>query len=84
MYATLGDLPPIPDVLEIRRVRTEPYRRRGFGNAMTLATLHTAREEGWQTAVLQASPEGQAVYRHLGFETAGSFTEHSITPAHFT
>lgn len=42
-------------------------RRRGIGAATTLASLHAARAEGYDLAVLTSSPMGQGVYERLGF-----------------
>jgi GNAT superfamily N-acetyltransferase len=50
------------------------FRRRGLGRLVSLAALHAARDEGCEHGVLQSSPEGEPVYRALGFREHCRFT----------
>lgn len=54
----------------------ERYRKRGFGRAMTETLLAAAKEAGAGLAVLQASAEGEPVYRRAGFMPCGFFVEY--------
>ncbi len=56
------------------------YQGRGFGTAVTAAALQLGRDCGAPAAVLQASSQGEPVYRRLGFAVCGQFTEHPLPP----
>jgi ribosomal protein S18 acetylase RimI-like enzyme len=51
-------------------VRPE-YRRRGIGRSLVLGACQVAREAGCTHAVLNATPEGELLYRTVGFERLG-------------
>jgi GNAT superfamily N-acetyltransferase len=56
-------------VAGIYHVATLPGARgRGFGTALTLTATRAARELGYRTAILTASPAGYRLYQRLGFE----------------
>ena len=62
-------------VIGIYDVSTRPaYRGRGLGRFVTLAPLLNARNEGYKTAVLQASEMGAPIYENIGLESVGTFT----------
>lgn len=56
----------------------ESHRRRGIAGALVMRCLQDARDEGWQTAVLQASEGGQRVYARLGFQVIGRYSEYGL------
>ena len=53
-----------------------PFRRRGYGTAMTLRPLLDAKRLGARRVILQASEEGAPVYRRIGFEALATVTEY--------
>jgi ribosomal protein S18 acetylase RimI-like enzyme len=56
------------------------HRRRGRASALMRAALGIAVDAGIGTAVLQASTQGEAIYRRLGFRVVGEFVEHTLRP----
>lgn len=57
----------------IYAVTTLPaYRNRGLGRAITLHAMNAARQAGYTTSILFATPSGLPVYKKLGFETVSS------------
>lgn len=55
-----------------------PFRRRGYGSALMSAAFDLALANAHPIVVLQASAEGEHMYRTLGFHTAGAYVEHPI------
>jgi len=52
----------------IANMSTDPaYRRRGYGRAALVALLAWLRSTGITTVDLHATPDGEALYRSLGF-----------------
>jgi len=47
------------------------FRRRGIGRALIMAACRVARERGCTHAVLNATPDGELLYRSVGFERLG-------------
>jgi GNAT superfamily N-acetyltransferase len=52
-----------------------PARRQGYGTALTLAAVAAARELGCSSLTLNATGEGEPLYRSVGFESLG----HGVT-----
>jgi GNAT superfamily N-acetyltransferase len=46
-------------------------RRRGIGRALMLAVLELARSQNCKVATLNATPDGELLYRRLGFRSVG-------------
>jgi GNAT superfamily N-acetyltransferase len=55
-------------------------RHQGIGAVMTLAALHDARAEGYQHAILTASPQGEGIYRRIGFESCCTISKYTWKP----
>lgn len=51
----------------------ERFRRRGLGAAITTTVLSAGSDLGCTIGVLQASPMGEPVYEHMGFDTVTQY-----------
>lgn len=56
------------------------HRQRGYGTAVVLAALRTAHQQGLASAVLQAAELAEPLYRRIGFDVRGRFSEHPLIP----
>jgi GNAT superfamily N-acetyltransferase len=54
------------------------HQRRGFGKAITAVAMAQARDLGANLIVLQASEQGEPIYRRLGFRVFGHVSEHAF------
>jgi len=66
--------------LYVITVRPE-FRRRGIGTALTAAALAAARDRGLTVATLHATPDGEPVYRRMGFTEVARYRHFSPPPA---
>jgi ribosomal protein S18 acetylase RimI-like enzyme len=65
--------------LYVITVRPE-FRRRGIGTALTAAALAAARDRGVPVATLHATPDGEPVYRRMGFTEVARYRHFSPPP----
>ena len=65
--------------LYVITVRPE-FRRRGIGTALTVAALAAARDRGLPVATLHATPDGEPVYRRMGFTEVARYRHFSPPP----
>lgn len=52
-----------------------PWRRQGLGEAVVTSLVNDARELGLERVELHATPDGERIYRRLGFGERGGGTE---------
>lgn len=66
---------------EIQHIVTVPaLRHRGIGTALTIAALRALGFRGIDTAVLTSSPDGERIYRRLGFRRVGTVRRYLWSP----
>lgn len=64
-----GTLFVVDKATMVHNIATRPnFRKRGFGKAMTLHTLHEAKRLGAVHCFLDASLHGMNIYRQVGFQ----------------
>jgi ribosomal protein S18 acetylase RimI-like enzyme len=69
-------------VAGIYNVATLPEaRRRGFGEAMTLAAVRYGRDRGYRVAILGASDMGRGIYERMGFREVCVMGQYVYGPA---
>ena len=74
-------LVPAAGLAGIYAVTTIPAARgQGIGAAMTVMPLLEARQAGYRTGVLQATPMGLPLYRRLGFREACAYRCYTMAP----
>jgi ribosomal protein S18 acetylase RimI-like enzyme len=56
-------------------------RRTGLGRLVSVAAMVAGRDAGYRVGVLQSSPDGEPVYRAIGFEERARFTFATRMPA---
>ena len=68
------------EVAEISAVQTlAPYRRRGFGRAMSWAAIADAQHRGCTTFTLTATESGYPLYLDMGFEEVCTFRTYTLS-----
>ncbi|MFJ6083574.1 GNAT family N-acetyltransferase [Streptomyces sp. NPDC092369] len=64
----------------VDRVETaEAHRRKGLGGLVVRTLQATAAEQGARTGVLAGTPDGRALYEHLGWTTTALLTSAKFT-----
>ena len=64
----------LTEVAGIYDVATRPNKRKlGFGSALFYQALQEAKQRKYETAVLQASPDGLGIYKRFGFKEVCQF-----------
>jgi ribosomal protein S18 acetylase RimI-like enzyme len=68
-----------PDLGALYCIATDAsYRRQGVATALTVEALRIARESGRRIVTLQATSDGEPVYRRIGFKTVSYYRLFSL------